>query len=180
MSGDYINTKYMDKSAWDRIYSTSLEIYEFDKSRIISESQKFKLNAQTTFISLRDILSGEGNVFSIQFPLYQKAFVNTVLSNEKILSSSLNPKIMAFAFYALYIVTDNMDGFHIFFDKKRAQEFLKIIHNYLETEEYKHKDTKLYEFLKKTGCTPSNLVRYFIYYEQMFPKPPVTMGNYNE
>ena len=51
MSGDYINTKFMDKSAWDRIYSTSLEIYEFDKSRIISESQKFKLNAQTTFIS---------------------------------------------------------------------------------------------------------------------------------
>ena len=172
MSGDYINTTVMDKSAWDRIYSTSLEIYEFDKSKIISESQKFKLNAQTTFISLRNILNGAANIFSVPFPLYQKAFMNVVLNNENILSSSLNPKIMAFAFYALFIVSDNMDGVNIFFDKERAQEFLRVIHNYLEVEEFKYKDTELYDFLKKTGCTPSNLVRYFIYYEEMFPKTP--------
>ena len=176
MSGDYINTKFMDKSAWDRIYSTSLEIYEFDKSRIISESQKFKLNAQTTFISLRDILNGEGSVFSVHFPTYQQAFINYILNNEKILSSSLNPKIMAFAFYALFIISNNMDGVNVFFDKERAKEFLKVVHKYLEVEEFKFKDTKLYEFLKKTGCTPSNLVRYFIYYEKMFPKTPPKIG----
>ena len=104
---DYINTTFMDKSSWDRIYSTSLEIYDFDKSKIVSESQKFILNAQTTFISMaKDILVGI-NMYMPQlsnFAQYSNAFSDQILNNESITSSSFNPKILD---PALPLITPN-------------------------------------------------------------------------
>lgn len=165
----------LDKSAWDRLYSTSYEIYEFDKSKIVSESQKFILNAQTTFISLQKTILVSESLFSspiFNFGMYSNAFKDNILENEKITSSSLNPKIIAFAFYALKIIPSEYDNYRIFFDKKNAKECIELVRRYLETQEFKYKNTELYDFLKKTGTNCDNLIRYFIFFEKMYPAYP--------
>jgi hypothetical protein len=174
---DYINTTFMDKSSWDRIYSTSLEIYDFDKSKIVSESQKFILNAQTTFISMaKDILVGI-NMYMPQlsnFAQYSNAFSDQILNNESITSSSFNPKILAFCFYSLEIIKNSnyIEGYNIFFDKKKATKTLELVQTYVVTNEFQYRNTSLYDFLKKTGTTPSNLIRYFVFLEKKYPKVP--------
>ncbi len=162
----------IDKSSWDRIYTGALDIYEFDKSKIVSETQKFILNAQTTFISLyKEILVGEKmfNMSSNGFANYSTVFNESVLQDEKITTSSMNPKILAFVYYTLYIAPNSVGGYSVFFHKEMAKRTLELVENYTVKEEYKYKDTALYSFLKKTGCTASNLIRYFVFLQNKYP-----------
>lgn len=164
----------LDKNWWEKVYDLQ-DIYEFskyEKGVKRTESEKFRNIAQFTMLYLTKELFTEnistGNYYSpTNLKNFHQPFVEYIAVNPQINSKPYNPKVMAFTF--LYLVNINQQ---IFYSHNVAIQCLKMI----ETIETKIKEnirmnafeTSMKDFMKDTGMSSANLIRYFLLYKNMF------------
>lgn len=159
----------------DPAYYPILEIYSFDKDKIKTEEKKFEYTARNAFLKLHiDVLPfvnelSPFNDSKERWEILSSVFTESVIGNSDIANAPYNPSILAFVFYSLDIFGDG-SGYHhnIFYNEKSAKLFIKTIREYWQ-DESRHSN-EFFEFLKTTGCTASNCIRYFIFLQNMFPR----------
>lgn len=165
----------LDKNWWEKV-SDLQEIYEFtkyEKGVKRTEAEKFRNIAQYTMLYLSkevftENISNDNYNIPTNLKTFYQPFVERIANNSSINLKPYNPKVMAFTF--LYLVNIQQE---ILYSQNSAIECLKMIQK-IETKIRDNTrmnafETSIKHFMKETGMNSENLVRYFVFYKNIFP-----------
>lgn len=166
----------LEKNWWEKVHDVQ-DIYEFtkyEKGMKRSEAEKFRNIAQYTMLYLTKNVFSSDNIqpgtyyIPPKMSLLYQPFAEKITMNSEISKKPYNPKIMAFTF--LYLVNINQD---ILYSQNVVNECLQMIQkieskirNNVRLSAF---ETSIKDFMKETGMTSENLVRYFVFYKRKFP-----------